>query len=67
MVKTAIDVDPFKSRVQGNAFAHVTFDQFSLYRPLFACLCVLKSFAESVNKHEAGNLLWVSASIKPND
>ena len=49
LVKTAIDVDPFKSRVQGNAFVYVTFNQFSLDRPLLRCLCVLKPFSESVD------------------
>ena len=56
LFEAAIDVDPFKSRIQGNAFAHVAFNQFSLYGPLFVCLCVLKSFAECVDEHKTDRL-----------
>ena len=47
LVKTAIDVDPFEGRVQGNGFAHVTFNQFRWIAHCSACLCILKSFVRA--------------------
>ncbi len=67
LIAATVHVDPFKSRIQGNTFAHIAFNQFSLYRPLFGCLCILKSFAESVDEHETRHFLGISARIKPND
>ena len=67
MVKTAVHVDPFKSRVQDHAFRYFAFDQLSLYCPLVRCLCIPKRFAESVHKHETGYFFGVGACIKPAD
>ena len=63
MVKTAVHMDPFKSRVQGHALPYFAFNQLSLYCPLVRCLSIPKPFAESVDEHETGYILVVGACI----
>ena len=48
--------DPFKGRVQGEAFRHVAVDQASPDRPLFGRLRIPKSFGEGVDEDETGRV-----------
>ena len=67
LIAAAIHVDPFKSRIQCNAFAFVALNQLPLYRPLFEGFCILKPFAQRVDEDETGYLLRVNARVKSND